>query len=424
MKKSLYSLIKGWWLAYSAYMTGCIPIPKKQLRGDTAHWRDRSFVVTVSATLPLTILAFLIRIAIAAANGNATGAALNLLYIIVLAAVLLNKYIPIGLKKDFVILMIYLFSIILLLACGSSGPGTLYLMSTSIFTVFMYPGNKIYLSLLANLIISGSIACILAYQLIPIPLSKEYTVASWLNYSFNLLFINTLCLMLIQRVIIRLERIITKENDLLCQLADEAMEVAALNNKLNDSEIYYRYLFASNPIPMWVFDTTTLRFLQVNDAAVQSYGYSREEFLNMTIEHIRPAIEIRSIVEIVETNRQTLLPFRKNVNHQRKDKSIFPVEIRSNPIEINGKTGRLVLATDITERSRYIQNIEEKNKKLQDIAWIQSHQVRAPLTSIMSLVDLLSMEENSPEKAEIISYLQNSAAELNEVVTRVIKQAE
>src|SRR5690606_7807092 len=61
---------------------------------------------------------------------------------------------------------------------------------------------------------------------------------------------------------------------------------------LEESTERYHLLFAANPIPMWVFDSETLRFLEVNEAAIQHYGYSLEEFMAMTIKDIRPAEDL------------------------------------------------------------------------------------------------------------------------------------
>src|SRR5262252_8573054 len=62
-------------------------------------------------------------------------------------------------------------------------------------------------------------------------------------------------------------------------------------DRLDPQEGRYRMLFESSPLPMWVFDAATLRYLAVNDAAVRLYGYSREEFLGMTVEDLRPQTE-------------------------------------------------------------------------------------------------------------------------------------
>lgn len=424
MKNISQKFFRVWWLRYSKYVRDRIIVSIKQDEGDVVSWRELSFVRIVTFVIPITFAAFFFRIALGMLGHHLFYPFFDIIYYAFFCFVVLQKQIAIGIKKVFVICMFYLFSLTLLLLHGSQGPGILYLTGTFILTVFIYPSKKIYYSLLVNTVIACAITLIISYQLFPTPLIHQYTTFTWVNYSLNLLFVNLLCLMLIQRIIERLEKIIIKESELIGQLADETLEIANLNNKLKESEDYYRYLFASNPIPMWVFDTSTLYFLQVNDAAINLYGYTRQEFLSMTIQEIQPKSEIRRTLDIISTNKQTLLSFKGNMLHLKKNKDVFPVEVRSNPIEINGKTGRLVLATDITERSKYIKNIENQNKKLRDIAWIQSHKVRAPLARVMSLTDLLSRSQDAPDKDDIMKYLMISADELNEVICSVVKQAE
>ena len=65
---------------------------------------------------------------------------------------------------------------------------------------------------------------------------------------------------------------------------------------LADSEASFRMLFANNPRPMWVWDMETLAFLEVNEAAVNHYGYSREEFLAMRVTDIRPEEDVPSLL--------------------------------------------------------------------------------------------------------------------------------
>ena len=69
--------------------------------------------------------------------------------------------------------------------------------------------------------------------------------------------------------------------------------------RLRESEASYRRLFEVNPHPMWVYDLETLRFLAVNDAAVRRYGYSREEFLALTIRDIRPPEDVPALLSFV-----------------------------------------------------------------------------------------------------------------------------
>src|SRR5205823_2289496 len=78
-----------------------------------------------------------------------------------------------------------------------------------------------------------------------------------------------------------------------------AIERRRVEDQLRESENRYRLLFESNPEAMWVYDTETLRVLAVNDAAVHRYGYSRDEFLTMTIRDLRPPAEQDRLDEIL-----------------------------------------------------------------------------------------------------------------------------
>ena len=114
----------------------------------------------------------------------------------------------------------------------------------------------------------------------------------------------------------------------------------------------YRVLFDGNPHPMWVFDTQTLAFLAVNDAAVRLYGFSRDEFLGMTIKEIRPAEEVPALVQYLETIPDTPGLVATQTKHRRKDGSPMEVAGASNPIEFQGRRARLVMAQDTTEKKQ------------------------------------------------------------------------
>lgn len=124
---------------------------------------------------------------------------------------------------------------------------------------------------------------------------------------------------------------------------------------LAERELHYRTLFETHPQPLWVFEVATQRFLDVNDAAVAHYGYSREEFLAMTLVDIRPP-EHRPALAQDLAEHQAGVPCGSSVSgpwvHRRKDGSLIEVEIWSNDIQIDGRHARLVLALDITQRLR------------------------------------------------------------------------
>lgn len=120
---------------------------------------------------------------------------------------------------------------------------------------------------------------------------------------------------------------------------------------LRESETRYRLMFESNPRPMWAYDLETLRFLAVNDAAILHYGYSREEFLSMTIKDIRPQETIPALLENISAVGEGM-DEASTWKHQKKDGSIIDAEITSHVLVFAGRRSELVLANDVTDRRR------------------------------------------------------------------------
>jgi two-component system cell cycle sensor histidine kinase/response regulator CckA len=135
---------------------------------------------------------------------------------------------------------------------------------------------------------------------------------------------------------------------------------------LRDTEARYQTLFERNPFPMWVYDEETLRFLAVNDAAVEHYGYTQEEFLGMTIEDIRPPGEIPQTLNDVspasaapEERRPWNAALRR---HRKRDETIFDVELRSTALSFGGRQARLVLAKDVSAERRLESQLRQAQK--------------------------------------------------------------
>jgi len=115
----------------------------------------------------------------------------------------------------------------------------------------------------------------------------------------------------------------------------------------------FRRLFDRLPIPVWVFDAATLRFLAVNDAALRRYGYTREEFLAMTIERIRPRGERSRFRHAVRAKGGVMAgPYQGEWTHRARNGDLFDVEVYGVTVTFGGRPARLTCAVDVSARNR------------------------------------------------------------------------
>jgi PAS domain S-box-containing protein len=135
---------------------------------------------------------------------------------------------------------------------------------------------------------------------------------------------------------------------------------------LQRQEKQYRVLFETYPSPTWVYDAETLAFLAVNDAAVQQYGYSREEFLAMTIQDIRPSGGIPAVIEsgTVTSDHRQVAGVRR---HRKKGGEIILVDIHASAIQFEGRLAHLSIALDVTEKKKVEDAIRESEERMRSV---------------------------------------------------------
>ena len=141
-------------------------------------------------------------------------------------------------------------------------------------------------------------------------------------------------------------------------LARDVTERKRFEEALRDSEERYRLLFESTPQPIWVYNEDSLAFVAVNEAATRTYGFTRDEFLSMTVDDIRAREDIPTLL-IKNTDPNDLVissPWR----HRTKDGKTIYVEMSSHPVVFDGKNSRLVIVNDVTERKL----LDEKQQRL------------------------------------------------------------
>jgi len=184
---------------------------------------------------------------------------------------------------------------------------------------------------------------------------------------------------------------------------DAARERASVQ-RLAESEQRYRLMFDANPLPMWVYDLETLRFLTVNDAAARQYGYGRDELLNHTIKDIRPPADVPHLVATVAALDDGLKAADR-WRHRRKDGSLIDVEITSHGFEFTGRAARLVLALDVTERIRLEEQLRQAQKMeaVGRLAGGVAHDFNNVLSAIFGYVEMVieDLPADSPSRADL-----------------------
>lgn len=146
-------------------------------------------------------------------------------------------------------------------------------------------------------------------------------------------------------------------------IGKDITEQARAQKAQEESEQRYRMLFDIHPHPMWVVDSKTLAFLAVNEAAIRHYGYSREEFLSMTADQIRPAEDVAELLKAFQDQSRSYM--RRVMRHRRKNGELMDVEVVSFNLEFDGRPARLGVVNDITDRVRAEERARETEARYQ-----------------------------------------------------------
>ena len=210
--------------------------------------------------------------------------------------------------------------------------------------------------------------------------------------------------------------------------------------QLKISEVQYRSLFESNPNPMWLVHRDTYAFVAVNDATVAKYGFSINEFLQMSIWDIRLPEDYERLTSTLKTipSDTTELGLWR---HIKKSGEIFWVSIVTHEITFNQQPCRMVMATDMSDIIAKEQKLKEayqhekelniqlagnyemivaQHATLQEIAWSYAHEVRRPVCSALALTSLLKEADTGEEIREYLALLGVCTTEIDQIIKEKI----
>lgn len=328
----------------SAIRCNCYGTLNNDIR-DLHYWQDELFCNFLVYCLPVSLIALIPGVFLALRDGFPIIAIIDLFVFGIIAIVTFSPYIRIKNRKIATIGVFYLLAIFLINTLGYLGPGIFYLFFITVISALIFPIRVAYLSVFFNAALLLMFGLIIALKLFDSALIHEYTPGTWIAFSVNLIFASIVIVLLIDKIFESLQSTIAKKTQL---------------------QLRYQQIFDKSPLPMWLFDTDNYMFVDVNEAAIRHYGYTREEFLAMTIMDIRYAKNIAETAELVQANKISGLFYGGNSQHIKKNGEAIFVQIESNLLNLDGREVRLVQATDITTQVEHHLEVFNYHKKIEE----------------------------------------------------------
>jgi PAS domain S-box-containing protein len=223
----------------------------------------------------------------------------------------------------------------------------------------------------------------------------------------------------IRTMLFSAERLQINGRQCLLSVVNDITERKAAEQALRESEQRFRALVEQASDALFVVNDDGT-FLDVNQQACHTLGYSREELLALTVTDIQQSVSLAALDQVRQ--RETGSPVTQEGIHARKDGSTFPVEVRIGRIDIQGKPVLLALARDITERKQ-AESARARLAEIGELAAMIVHEVRNPLTTIlMGLHSLASLD--LPERSQMrLSFALDESERLQRLLNEILLYA-
>ncbi|HEY1774761.1 MAG TPA: ATP-binding protein [Solirubrobacteraceae bacterium] len=203
--------------------------------------------------------------------------------------------------------------------------------------------------------------------------------------------------------------------------------------QLRASEERYRSMFELNPQPMVAYDRETLEIVEISNAMIDQYGYTRDELCSMTIKELLPPEDVPKLMAYLAAHQggsQAIVgepPPDRPRHHRLKDGTIIDVEVTSRNLELNGRQCRMAHFDDITARNRAArevaiardQAVEASNMKSAFLANV-SHEVRTPMNGVIGMTELLLDTSLTDEQREYALQVGRSGEQMLSILNDIL----
>jgi len=401
-----------WWINYSNRVLSYYKLNTQVEVKEIRYWREKIFTTFTIYLLPVSLVALIPGVAISLYEKRFGIVICDVGAELVIAAVIFTRFINVVYKKLFIVGVLYALSLFLIAGLGSFVPGIIYLLSLTVITTLIFPYRAALWSVVANTLVCVGFAFIIHFKLFNSPLIGQYSLAAWIAYSSNLVFLSYILAILINKLINGLDATISK---------------------LALSEARQRSIFESQTNYVIRTDLSGL-YSYVNNKFKQDFGW------------------VYGSLEIVGQNS---LPSIAEYHHQRVQEVIARCLSNQNEVfhvEIDkpGNDGNMIttywdcvcltdddgqpteiqcVGVDITDRikneqelKRLADDLYKRNRELQTFSYVVSHNLRLPVANIAGLIHLLELDKNDPEIfEESFKGLKTSINSLDNVITDLSK---
>jgi PAS domain S-box-containing protein len=198
-------------------------------------------------------------------------------------------------------------------------------------------------------------------------------------------------------------------------IARDATEIKKSRAALVESERLYRYLFDNNPLPICIWDFKSHRFVECNEEFLKKYEYPKEELLRLTIDDIRPPEDLSLIARATRSEKAYGKRHHQVWRHKKKTGEIMYMDICGQLIDYNGRRVSIVVAQDIT-------TLKKQHERLNEIAFINSHEIRRPVASILGLMPFFKQTTDQNPDAELLLHFEAAIKELDAIIKLIINK--